>query len=138
MLTIDAVNRIIELANAIQAYWDRELPKAHPEYPLVHEGETSPPEPAEQKALQAFVNSLPEGQLHKALLTVRVGRADISVDNIIDGYAQLKQEFPDKDSAINRILDTTALGDYLSDGVERLKRESIDIDSVTDDSVPAT
>ncbi len=138
MPTIDALNRIIELANAIQSYWDRELPKAHPDYPLVKEGETSPPEPTQQKALQAFVNSLPEVQLHKALLAVRVGRGDISPDNIIDGYAQLKREFPNKDSAVGRILDTTALGDYLSDGVERLKRESVDIDSVTGDSVPAT
>lgn len=138
MTTVDAIHRIIELSDAINAYWDRELPKAHRDYPLVDENETSPPNPPEQKELEDFVRSLPQDQLYKTLLLFGIGRRDIDVDGLTDHYARLKQALPHRDAAATRILASVGLGDYLVDGMDRLKRESIDIDAVTDASVSAT
>ena len=39
----EVVREVIRLGDASRAYWDRELPKHHPHYPVIRAGEDSAP-----------------------------------------------------------------------------------------------
>ena len=55
-----AIQEAIRLSEAGRAYWERELPKHHPDYPLIHLNEDSGPPPPEDAQLDALMRKLSE------------------------------------------------------------------------------
>ena len=64
----EATNRVIDLADKVREYYDRELPKWHPNYPVAYPDEKDPPPPPEEKELRDFLVSLPEDMIHQLIL----------------------------------------------------------------------
>jgi Protein of unknown function (DUF3775) len=126
----EAVREIIRLGDASRAYWDRELPKHHPHYPMIGAGEDSGPPPPEDAQIQALLNSLPEDQLYTLLLLLYVGRGDFSADHLLSAYQTMKETFSSRDLAIAQITGMTALAEYLTDALEEIRKRHINEDSL--------
>src|SRR5438094_974080 len=56
----EVAEQVIRLGRAANDYWETELPKRHPDYPLVRPGEDSGPPPPEEAELRTLLNKLPE------------------------------------------------------------------------------
>lgn len=124
----EAVREIIRLGDASRAYWDRELPKRHPHYPIICAGEDSGPPPPEDAQIQALLESLPEDQLYTLILLMYVGSGDFSADHLFPAYQTMKEMFPSKDLAIAQMMGTLALAEYLTDAMEEIEKRNIDLD----------
>ena len=126
----EAVREIIRLGDASRAYWDRELPKHHPDYPKIRAGEDSGPPPPEDAEIQALLKSLPEDQLYALILLIYVGRGDFSADQLLPGYQTMKETFPSKELAIAQMMGKRTLAEYLTDAMEEIQKRHIDLDSL--------
>jgi hypothetical protein len=125
-----AVQEFIRLGDASREYWDRELPKHHPHYPLIRPDEDSAPPPPEDAQIQSLLKSLPEDQLFALVLLTYVGRGDFSADDLLPAYQTMKVTFPSKDMAIAQMLAKKALAEYLTDAMEEIQRRHIDLDNL--------
>ena len=126
----EAVREVIRLGDASRAYWDRELPKHHPHYPVIRAGEDSAPPPPEDAQIQALLKSLPEDQLYALLLLMYVGRGDFSAHHLLPAYQTMKETFPSKDLAIAQIMGMKTLAEYLTDALEEIQKRHIDLDNL--------
>ena len=117
-----AVREIIRLGDVSRAYWDRELPRRQPHYPVIRAGEDSAPAPPEDAQIQALLKSLPEDQIYALLPLTYVGRGDYSADHLLPAYQTLKEIFPSRDLAIAQ------LAEYLTDAMEEIQKRHIDLD----------
>jgi hypothetical protein len=122
------VQRVIELATAIRNYWDTELPKRHPKYPLVRAGEDSGPPPPEEAELREFLKTRPPEEIYKLLSLMYLGRGDFDAIGITEMARDLVKTFPAPDQAIRHIMAKGPLADYLADGVRELAAHHLDID----------
>jgi hypothetical protein len=132
-----AASKVIALAEAIRTYWDRELPKRHPNYPLVNAGEDSGPPPPEEKKLRALLAKLPEDTVYRLALLMYLGRGDFGTEDLPGHFDSLRRALGDKAAAANRLADTTPLADYLSDGLAELNNIGIDVDRLAFSAVKA-
>jgi hypothetical protein len=126
----EAANRTIELARKIREYYASELPKCHPNYPLIGPGEESAPPPPEEKELRDFFATLSEDTIYQLLLVMYLGREDFAIDDLAEYHDALKSSFGDVEYAASQMLDKAPLGDYLSDGLEELRKHKIDVDKM--------
>jgi hypothetical protein len=126
----EVVREVIRLGDASRAYWDRELPRHHPRYPVIRAGEASPPPPPEDAQIQALLRSLPEDQLYALLLLTYVGRGDFSADHLLPAYQTIKEIFPTRDLAIAQMTGNNTLAEYLTDAMEEIQKRHIDLDSL--------
>src|ERR1700756_5535885 len=100
----EVVGEVIRLGDASRAYWDRELPKHHPHYPLVRAEEDSAPPPPEDAKIESLLKGLPEDQLYALILLSYVGRGDFSADDLLPAYQTMKETFPSKELAIAQMM----------------------------------
>jgi uncharacterized protein DUF3775 len=126
----EAVREVIRLGDASRAYWDRELPRHHPHYPMIRAGEDSGPPPPEDAQIQALLKSLPEDQLYALILLMYVGRGDFSADHLAHAYQTMKETFPSKDLVIAQMTGKRTLAEYLTDAMEEIQKRNIDLDSL--------
>jgi hypothetical protein len=126
----EAVREVIRLGDASRAYWDRELPKHHPHYPLIRADEDSAPPPPEDAQIQSLLKSLPEDQLYAIILLMYVGRGDFSADDLLPAYQTMKETFPSKDLAIAQMSGKNTLAEYLTDAMEEIQKRHIDLDNL--------
>ncbi len=126
----EVVREVIRLGDASRAYWDRELPKHHPHYPLVRAEENSAPPPPEDAQILSLLKSLPENQLYALILLTYVGRGDCSADDLLPAYQTMKETFPSKDLAIAQMTGNQTLAEYLTDAMEEVRKRHIDLDSL--------
>ena len=126
----EAVREVIRLGDASRAYWDRELPKRHPKYPMIRAGEDSGPPPHEDAQIQALLKSLPEDYLYALILLMYVGRGDFSADHLLPAYQTMKETFPSKDLAIAQMTGKGTIAEYLTDAMEEIQKRHIDLDSL--------
>lgn len=131
----ETAKEVIALAEAIRNYWDAELPKRHPDYPLVHPGEDSGPPPPEEKKLRDFLASLPEEAIYQLALIMHLGRGDFGTDNLARHYEALKRTFGKSERAASQMMEKAPLAGYLADGLAELKKSGIDVDHLTFASV---
>jgi hypothetical protein len=124
----EIVKKVINLREAINNYWDIELPKRHRDYPIVHEGEDSGPPPPEQKKLQEFLASLPEDMLYQLALIADLGRGIIGSRDLAEGYKKVKDRFEHAEESASLLAVRISLADALSDGLDELKKNNIDVD----------
>ena len=130
MKTSEVVQELIRLGDASRAYWDKELPKHHPHYPVIRAGEASAPPPPEDAQIAALLKRLPEEQLYLVLLLIYVGRGDYSADRLVPAYQTIKEAFPSSDLAIAQIGGHPTLAEYLADAMEELHKRHVDLDNV--------
>ena len=126
----EVVRQVIHLGDASRVYWDRELPKHHPHYPVIRAGEDSAPPPPEDAQIQALLKSLPEDQLYALMLLTYVGRGDFSADHLLPAYQTMKEVFPTRDLAVAQMTGNKTLAEYLTDAMEEIQKHHIDLDSL--------
>ena len=124
----EAVREVIRLGDASRAYWDRELPRHHPHYPLIRAGESSAPPPPENARIQSLLEGLPEDQLYALILLTYMGRGDFGADDLLVAYQTMKETFPSKDLAIAQMMGMNTLAEYLTDAMEEIRKRHIDLD----------
>lgn len=125
----EVVARVTELATAINAYWDTELRKVHPRYPIVNPDIPDPPPPPEEEELRRFLGARPAEEVHKlmAIYHLGVGRfkpADFPGPARPDGLPELMTD---------EIIDEFATGDlseFLLVGVHDLRAAGIDLNAL--------
>ena len=129
MLLSEAVARVIDLAGQVRAYYDRELPRYHRDYPIVHPDEVEPVAPPVEGELRAYLESLP-GDIIAGLVTImRLGRYDYKVASLAENFDLWKGEFDrSEQTATRELLREVPLAAYLEDGIEELRRHDLDVD----------
>jgi hypothetical protein len=126
----EVVREVIRLGDASRAYWNRELPKHHPHYPVIRAGENSPLPPPEDAQILAMLKSLPEEQVNALILLSYLGRGDVSADHLLPAYQTMKDIFPSRDLVIAQLTGNTTLAEYLTDAMEEIQKRHIDLDSL--------
>jgi hypothetical protein len=124
----EAVAEIIRLADARRNFWNTELPKHYPAYPVISFGDPHPPSPPEDVELRRMFSGLEPEIIYKLVLTMYLGRGDFGARNLERHYADMKTTFPEARIAASQMAGKVPLGDYLRDGLERLNRAGIDLD----------
>jgi hypothetical protein len=127
----EVVREVIRLGDASRAYWDTELPKHHPHYPVILAEERSAPPPPEDAQIQALLNSLPEEQLYAIAVLTYAGRGDFTVDRLIPAYQTIKDILPSKELAIAEITGQKTLSEYLTDAIAEIQKRHISLDGLT-------
>jgi hypothetical protein len=123
------VNKAVSLSEVIFQYWDTELRKHHPNYPLVYPGEEDGPPPPQQKKLRELLSSLPEDTLYKLALLRDVGRGIVKTNDLEGGYQDLRDDWDNPAQLIEVLVDKPL--DYdLPEGLARLKTAGIDLDKI--------
>jgi hypothetical protein len=125
----DTVKRVIELATAIREYWDAELPKRHPKYPLVQPGEDSGPPPPKERELQDLLRSLPAENISKLLTLMRLSRGGFPATEFHRRWQALAKTSPDPEWAVSYLSEYAPLAEELADGLQELAASGIDLDS---------
>ena len=126
----DAIQRVIQLATAVRDYWDAELPKRHPNYPIIRSGDDSGPPPPEEAELRQLFQSLPPEDVYTIMAVMYLGRGDFSPAGLSEERRELKKAFPTADHAVNQMMAKGPLADYLLDGLNALAAAGIDLDTV--------
>jgi hypothetical protein len=126
----EAAQRVIALARKVRAYYDAELPKWYPDYPVISPAQEGPPPPKEERELSNFLRSLPSETIYRLSLVMYLGRGDFGVDDLPGSYEALKQTFGQPERAASQMMEKAPLADYLSDGLSELKRHRIPVDDL--------
>ena len=129
--------RVIDLATAIRDYWEVELPKRHPDYPLVRPGDGDGPPPPEQAELEGLLAGLGDDEVFALALTMRAGWGGVPLDDLQQAFQLTRDWFGDRGSAEAVLADTPALADNLTRGVARLTRNGVSVDGLLGESVCA-
>jgi hypothetical protein len=126
----EVVKKVIKLARARNEYWDTELPKRHPDYPLVNPGEDSGPPPPEQVQLGEFLGDLPEDTIYKLMLIVELGRSYLDMKDLAHQFEEIKEDWADPEEAVSYLTEYGPLDDVMADGWDKLKENKIDLDKL--------
>jgi hypothetical protein len=126
----EAVQKVIGLAKAMRDYWETELPKRHPSYPVMNPGEEPLPPPPEKKRLAKLLARLPEDMIYQIGLLMYLGRGDFDVRELADSYKALKEDFGSATALASQLTYKAPLADYLQDGLAELNKHYIDVDSL--------
>jgi hypothetical protein len=129
------VKRVIDLATAIRDYWEHELPKRHPDYPIIKAGEDDGPPPPEEEELRDLLLGLPRSDLYKLLSLMYFGRGDFDAIGLESTAQDLARAYPDRERVIRQVMAKGPLADYLEDGLGKLAVLGIDVDDL---AVPTT
>jgi Protein of unknown function (DUF3775) len=127
----EAANRVIELARKVRDYYDVELPKRYPNYPLVGDAEVSVPPPPEEKELSDFLTTLSDDLIYQLILLMDLGRGEFRLDNLAGYYENLRDTAGDPGYARSSMMWHKAiLADELLDGLEELRKHKINVDKM--------
>lgn len=126
----EATNRVIDLARKIREYYAAELPKRHPNYPVIGINEESAPPPPEEAELKEFFLALPKDLIYQLILIMYLGRGDFGTDDLPGYYQALKNAFGKTQDAISQMMDKAPLAEYLLDGLDELHKHKIDVDKL--------
>jgi hypothetical protein len=127
----EAASRVIDLARKVCAYYATELPKRHPNYPVVGPDEECVPQPPEETELRDFLATLSEELIFQLILVMYLGRGDLGTDDLPSAYETVKGVTGDSgDAASQMMLYKAILADELSDGLEELRKHKINVDKM--------
>jgi hypothetical protein len=126
----ESAAKVIDLASAIRDYWNSELPKRHPNYPLVAPGEESGPPPPEEAELRSLLERLPDEDLYELILLTHLGRGGLATRDLATHYRELRETFRNRESAISQIEGRGSLAENLANGLAKLRKSGIDIDQL--------
>lgn len=126
----ETANRVIELARQLRAFYEAELPKRYPNYPVIDSvGEIESP-PEQEKKLIEFLSSLPSDTIYQLISIMYLGRGDFEADELAEHYEVLKNTIDEPEFAISQMIDKAPLGDYLADGLEELRKHDMNADEL--------
>jgi Protein of unknown function (DUF3775) len=128
MTLSETTHRVIDLAREVGDYYETELPKWHRDYPVIHLDEEAPPPPPAAAELRSFLTSLPREMLYQLLLIMYLGRQDFGTEDLASRYEELRTGFAKPEYAVSQMMNKAPLADYLSDGLEELRAQGIDVD----------
>ncbi len=123
----ETAERVIDLANRVQKYWDEELPKRHPHYPIIKPGEETVEPPPQEKELRNLLTELPPTRIYELGLLMSLGKGEIETTELADSLQTIKTHFDEPKLLALYMADNIPLGRYLSDGLTVLKRNRIDL-----------
>ena len=126
----ETAKRVIDLARKVYDYYAVELPKRHPDYPLVHVDDEDTPPPPEERELKRLLASLPDDMIYQLLLIMNLGRGDFDTDDLADSYEALRESSVRPEQAASQMLGKASLADYLFDGLEELRKHKINVDKM--------
>ena len=126
----EAARRVIGLAEAIRSYWETELPRRHPNYPLVDPEADSGPPPVEEKQLRQFLGRLSEDTVYKLALIMYLGRGDFDTSDLPGQYRALREDFDRPSAVIAQMMDKAPLAEYLQEGMKILTSQQINLDKM--------
>jgi hypothetical protein len=127
----EAAHRVIDLARKVRDYYAAELPKRHPNYPLVDTDDESVAPPTEEAELREFLATLPDEAVYRLILIMYLGRGDFAVPDLATSYDALKRAVgTPRDAAAEMMLYKATLADELSDGLDELRRHGISADKM--------
>jgi hypothetical protein len=134
MKVSEAAKRVIDLSRKIHDYYEVELPKYYPNYPLVEPEdveEDKVPSPPEEKELRDFLASLPEETIYQLILIMHLGRYECSTKNLAAHYDSLKELVGNAEQVRFEMMDLKGvLADQLSDGLEELSKHGLNVDKL--------
>ena len=130
MKLTQVIENVIKLASSIRDYWNAELPKRHPAYPIIQLGEDSGPSPPEEQQLMELLSNLSAEEIYDLLLVMYLGRGDFGTSDLAANYRLISERFPTRERAISQLRGKAPLADYLTDGMAELKRNQIDLDQL--------
>jgi len=133
-----SIHQVVDLAREVRAYYDRELPRYHPDYPLVNPHEEEPPAPPVEHELRDYLASLPGNTVYALLTLADSARWGSRVDDLAASYETMKATFPRPEEAADEMLSHVPLGDYLADVLEELQNQGIDIDALFRETSPTS
>jgi hypothetical protein len=125
------LKQVTELAEAIHTYWERELPKRHPDYPLVNPGEDDGPPPPEEETLRQFLSSLPAETIYKLALIASLRWGTLDRRDLAADYRSLQERFDTPEEAAAILLGRASLADELTGGLENLQKHKINVDKLS-------
>lgn len=126
----EAAQRVITLARKVRRYYDTELPKWYPDYPVISLAQKGPPPPKEERELRNFLRSLPSETIYRLILVMYLGRGDFGTDDLPGSYEALKQTFDNPEWVASQMMEKVPLAEYLSDGLLELERHRIPMDDL--------
>jgi hypothetical protein len=126
----EAAERVITLARKVRGYYNAELPKWYPDYPVISPAQEGPPPPKEERELRNFLRSLPSETIYRLILVTYLGRRDFGVDDLPSSYEAVKQTFGKPEWAASQMMEKAPLAEYLSDGLLELERHQIPVDDL--------
>ncbi len=126
----EAVQKVIDLSRKVREYYATELPKQHPNYPLIGLDEPETPPPPEERELRSFLGSLDPEVVYQLILIMYLGRGDFDADDLAESHKALKSTFGTAEIAASQMMEKAPLADYLSDGLATLKKHKIKVDSL--------
>jgi hypothetical protein len=126
----EAVEKVIDLATVIREYWETELRKRHPDYPIANPGEAPVPPPLEEKVLEKFFASLPGDMVNQIWLIMSLGRGYFDVQEMPEFYKTLKENFGSPTELASLMVYQATLADDLRDGLAELKKKKNDVDKL--------
>jgi hypothetical protein len=125
----EIVAKVSSLNEAISDYWEAELPKRHPNYPLDNPGEDDGPPPPEEEELEELLRSLPEDKIYQLLLLLHLGFREFDTSDLPGRYQALKERYDDPRWEASVWLGQRGfIADFLATGMDQLKRHNIDVD----------
>jgi hypothetical protein len=125
-----AAEKVITLARQVREYYATELPKYHPNYPVVGPDEKTAPPPLQEKDLRDFLSTLSDEMIYQLILIMYLGRGDFGPDDLAGYYQALKGAFGGREYAISQMMDKAPLADYLLDGLEELRKHKMNVDKM--------
>jgi hypothetical protein len=124
----EIINRVISLATAIRGYWAEELPKRHPNYPLINLADNSGPPPPQEKELRAFLKGLPAATIYTLTFIMYLGRGDFGPEDLLARYEEMSDRFSKPEWAVSQMLGKAPLAEYLAKGLRYLSEANMDVD----------
>jgi hypothetical protein len=132
-MTLSATaQKVIDLSGEVRDYYETELRKRYPNYPIVDENEENVPPPPAEKELRAFLESLPKEMIFQLFLIMYLGRGEFSPDDLAESYEKLKESIgDDAEYALAEMMHyKAALADRLMYGLEELRDHKIDVNKM--------
>jgi Protein of unknown function (DUF3775) len=126
----EVLRKVITLARSRREYWNRELPKRHRDYPIVHPGEDSGPPPPEEIQLRELLSGLPEDMIYKLIMIMYIGRDGSGVPDVAGLLQEMRRDFPKSEGAVSQMMGKALLDDYLTEGLAKLRNHNIDVDKL--------
>ncbi len=124
----EVVKRVIDLATPINEYWERELRKRHPKYPLVDPAVPDPPPPPQEEELRQFLRSLPAEEVHKLVEIYHLGRGDFNAADFPGAVRRGAKSGPVPDHLIEEMA-SGSLNEFFVNGVHELRLAGVDVDA---------
>lgn len=126
----EAIRKVIDLGRKIEQYYDTELPKYHPNYPLVTLEEPEPPPPPQEKELRDLLATLSHEMTCQLLLLANLGRMYFGTEELASRFEELHGAYSQSEAARD-LMAVAPLADILLDALAELHKHKINVDRLS-------